>query len=41
MRYWGYFVEGVKKPYKEGGYRLEEVGAGSIFKLVKLTWSGG
>ena len=24
-----------------GIYRLEGVGAGSIFKLVKLTWSGG
>ena len=24
-----------------GIYRLEEVGAGSIFKLVKQTWSGG
>ena len=41
MRYWGYFVEGVKKPFKKGVYRLEGGGAGSIFKLVKLTWSGG
>jgi len=30
----------LRSSIKREVYRLEEVGAGSIFKLVKLTWSG-